>query len=246
LAHGELAIDEVGKVLYLGFGSNGVNDDALSVIPVGGSGAFLNLSGNDGVVGIKTFEGEIHVPAPVQPTQAATKAYVAQVIAQAISRAFLFKGEISAATNTLPTSPVIGHIYKVSAEGNFGGAVSVTASVGDFVIYNGSGWDKIDNTDPTFIGTDDRIVVSRLGENSYQIDLAGSFVGGSNLTRLGTITQGVWQASIIPLVEGGTGVDLSSLADQSMVKKVGSAFVPAVAGEDYISRYHGRLSGGRW
>lgn len=55
-----------------------------------------------------------------------------------------YRGAHSAAAGLYPASPALGHYYRISAAGTMGG---VSYSVGDSLIYNGSGWDKIDSTD---------------------------------------------------------------------------------------------------
>lgn len=56
LKNAELAFNEVDNVLYYGFGTD-INGDANTVISIGGSGAFLTLSGVQTVTGNKTFSG---------------------------------------------------------------------------------------------------------------------------------------------------------------------------------------------
>ncbi|MBK8752355.1 MAG: hypothetical protein IPL99_12230 [Candidatus Competibacteraceae bacterium] len=247
LVNGELAVNEVSKVLYYGLGAD--NDgNALSIIPMGGEGAYVGVSGNQTVAGIKTFSGEVHVALPTLPTQATNKSYVdtaiSQIVAEAITGAFHYVGTLAASSNTLPATPAQGDLYRVIAEGNFGGTTPFVASIGDFVVWSGTTWDKIDNTDPTLSGTADRISVVRTSENSYTVDLATTYAGGSQLTRLGTITEGVWNASIIALNYGGTGADLSNAADGTLFKKMGAAFVPAMVGIDFVKTNFGIVNGG--
>lgn len=54
-----------------------------------------------------------------------------------------YRGSHDASTGA-PASPATGDFYKISVAGSFGGH---TFAVGDSAIYNGSGWDKIDNTE---------------------------------------------------------------------------------------------------
>ena len=247
LVNGELAVNEVSKVLYYGLGAD--NDgNALSIIPIGGEGAYVGVAGNQTVACIKTFSGELLVALPTLPTQAANKNYVdtaiSQIVGEAITGAFHYKGTLLASSNTLPIVRVQGDLYRVTAEGNFGGVTAFVASIGDHVVFNGSEWDKIDNTDPAIAGTANRITVVRTGENSYTVDLAAEYAGGSQLTRLGTLIEGVWNASIIALNYGGTGADLSNAADGTLFKKMGAAFVPAVVGIDFVKTNFGIVNGG--
>jgi hypothetical protein len=55
------------------------------------------------------------------------------------------------------------------------------------------------------IGTTNRITV-----NSDSIDIASTYVGQTSLTTLGTVTTGVWNATIVSPIYGGTGVNNGS------------------------------------
>ena len=59
LENAELAFNEVGEVLYYGQGTGGVGGSATSIIPIAGSGAFVDLSSNQTVGGTKTFSNTI-------------------------------------------------------------------------------------------------------------------------------------------------------------------------------------------
>lgn len=61
-----------------------------------------------------------------------------------LAGALVYKGTWSAASKAYPTGAAVGHLYKVSAAGTAGG---VSYAVGDQIIFNGTDWDKIDNTD---------------------------------------------------------------------------------------------------
>lgn len=55
LLNAELAFNEVDNVLYYGRGTGGENGTATTVIPIAGPGAFVALTGNQTINGIKTF-----------------------------------------------------------------------------------------------------------------------------------------------------------------------------------------------
>lgn len=59
LENAELAFNEVGVVLYYGKGTGGAGGTASEVIPIGGSGAFCDLSSNQTIAGTKTFSNPI-------------------------------------------------------------------------------------------------------------------------------------------------------------------------------------------
>lgn len=59
LQNAELAFNEVDDVLYYGKGTGGAGGTATTVDPIGGKGAFLALTGDQTVAGIKTFSSTI-------------------------------------------------------------------------------------------------------------------------------------------------------------------------------------------
>ena len=59
LANAELAFNEVGDVLYYGKGTGGAGGTATTIEAIGGSGAFVGLSGTQTVAGNKTFSGTV-------------------------------------------------------------------------------------------------------------------------------------------------------------------------------------------
>ena len=79
LANSELAFNEVGDVLYYGKGTGGAGGSATSVEAIGGSGAFLALSGTQTIAGSKTYSGTLIAPTQSggdSSTKVATTAYV--------------------------------------------------------------------------------------------------------------------------------------------------------------------------
>ena len=70
--------------------------------------------------------------------------YWAQQAAASITGSLIYRGSWSAATATYPSTPGTGDYYKVSVAGTVS---SVDYAVNDSIIYNGTGWDKIDSTD---------------------------------------------------------------------------------------------------
>ncbi len=59
LANAELAFNEQTNVLYYGTGTGGAGGTATSVIAIAGNGAFVDLSSNQTVAGVKTFSSTI-------------------------------------------------------------------------------------------------------------------------------------------------------------------------------------------
>ena len=115
LENAELAFNEVDDVLYYGEGTGGQDGTATAVIAIGGSGAFLTLSGDQTIAGNKTvngnttFNGVTIVPAPSANGHAATKLYVDNAIAN-VASTFTVAGDsgtsqtITTGTDTLTIS----------------------------------------------------------------------------------------------------------------------------------------------
>jgi hypothetical protein len=59
LANAELAFNEQTNVLYYGTGTGGVGGSATSIIPIAGSGAFVDTSNAQTIGGVKTFSSTI-------------------------------------------------------------------------------------------------------------------------------------------------------------------------------------------
>jgi len=89
LKNAELAFNEVDNVLYYGTGTD-VNGDANTVISIGGTGAFADLSSTQTITGAKTFSGSVALGSSAtaatksqsdNSTSVATTAYVDAAIA---------------------------------------------------------------------------------------------------------------------------------------------------------------------
>jgi len=59
LENAELAFNEVDNTLYYGKGTGGAGGTATTVIPIGGDGSFVSLTGDQTVAGTKTFSNTI-------------------------------------------------------------------------------------------------------------------------------------------------------------------------------------------
>jgi hypothetical protein len=115
-----------------------------------------------------------------------------------LGNVFEYKGLISDLDLTKIVSPGIGDYYKVATSGTFTGAngFSIVANVGDGLVFNGTNYDKIDNTDSAVFGTANAVTVTGSSDVGYTVDIAQTFKD-----RLAS-------------VESKTGVDTSSLQTQ--------------------------------
>ena len=74
----------------------------------------------------------------------------------------------------------------------------------------GTGMTKSGNT-LDVVGTANRIVA-----NADSIDIDANYVGQTSLTTLGTVTTGTWNADVVGLTYGGTGVDNTAVAQNAV------------------------------
>lgn len=79
----------------------------------------------------------------VEPGLKSAKEY-AKEAKETMSSALEYKGSWDASTGAYPVDPVLGDFWKVNVAGNVG---AQAYKVGDSIIYNGSAWDHIDNTE---------------------------------------------------------------------------------------------------
>lgn len=148
---------------------------------------------------------------PTLAQDGATKNYVDSLVTGAI----LYKGVVDASAASpaaagVSGAPVNGWQYRVATAGST--AFGFALNVGDFVIYNGTAWDKIDSTDPSITGVTNRTTVTPTGDTAYQLDIASTYVGQASITTVGTIASGTWNGSAIPVANGGTGATTAAAA----------------------------------
>ncbi len=140
---------------------------------------------------------------------------------------FTYKGSIDASSSTIPSSPEAGDTYKVTTAGNFGATPGMPyVNVGDFIVYTGAGWDKIDSTDTVVSGDAGKIAVSGSTDLGYTITIANDYAGQASITTVGTITTGTWEGDVIGQAFGGTGIAVETVAgDAGKVLTVGATGV---------------------
>lgn len=68
LANAELAFNEVDNILYYGKGTGGAGGTATTIEAIGGSGAYLTLTGTQTVTGAKTFSSTVDLGASAVAT----------------------------------------------------------------------------------------------------------------------------------------------------------------------------------
>ncbi len=83
------------------------------------------------------------VGTPVENGEYSAKHWAAQA-QTTVTGTLVYKGTWDAGTGAYPSNPATGHFYKVTVAGTVN---AITYNVGDQIIYNGSAWDLVDNTD---------------------------------------------------------------------------------------------------
>ncbi len=124
-----------------------------------------------------------------------TEAQVQTLISSAIVGGVRYKGvahadEATPAAATGTSTFAQGDLYRVSTNGST--AFGVGLSAGDYVLYNGSAWDKIDSTDPSVSSGDSVVVVTQTGDNQYSVKIAQSFldrIAGIETNLAGEVTR---------------------------------------------------------
>jgi len=196
---GEISVNLTDNQLFIGNGS--------SAVAYGGSGSFCALSGNQTIAGDKTFSGTTALgsatattpSASDSSTNVATTAFVSGEITTAIgglASAFEYKGTIDASggTEAAPSSieadkygsdtEATGDYYKVSAAGYLKPTTAGAASTGfyvnanDSIVFNGTDWDVIDNTNSTVASSGASITVSGSADEGFNVEVA-SVDGGT-------------------------------------------------------------------
>lgn len=116
----------------------------------------------------------------VEPGKFSAKHWAAQAAAT-VTGTLVYMGPWNAASGSYPPSPATGHFYKVTTAGTHGG---YQFNVGDQIVYNGSGWDVIDNTDK----------VSSVAGKSGAVSLVAGDIGG--LGALATRNDVDWTSHV--------------------------------------------------
>lgn len=93
-------------------------------------------------------------------------------------------------------------------------------AVGDWAIFDGTKWRKVDNTDAissfngslgsivyTPSGVTNRISITGAAGLAPVIDISANYAGQGTITTLGTITTGTWNSNLISPTYGGTGIN---------------------------------------
>jgi hypothetical protein len=115
-----------------------------------------------------------------------------------------YQGTWNASTNTPSLTSSVGtkgYYYVVSVAGSTNLNGITDWKLGDWVIFNGSTWDKVDNTDAVISvnGYTGIVTLAKgdIGLGNVENTALSTWAGSTNITTLGTIGTGVWQGTAI-------------------------------------------------
>jgi hypothetical protein len=134
LSNAELAMNEVSQVLYYGLGTGGAGGSATSIVPIGGSGAFMDLSSTQTVAGTKTFSNTITGSVSGNAgtaTQLATARTIAFTGDATASGSFDGSANYSQALTLATVNSNVGTFTKVTVNGKGLVTAAVQASLTD-------------------------------------------------------------------------------------------------------------------
>jgi hypothetical protein len=202
LKNAELAYNEADAgtgVLYYGRGADG-NGDATNIVPIGGDGAFVALTGNQTISGTKTVTGTLALTG-------------ATIDGFSTTGAVIIGGDLTVnGTTTTVHSTTVSVDDKNIELGAVSGVPTDAGADGGGITLKGT-------TDKTFNwvdATDAWTASEHLdlasgksffinGTNVLSSTALGAGVTSSSLTSVGTISGGTWQGTTVGVAYGGTG-----------------------------------------
>ena len=202
LANAELAFNEIDDTLYYGKGAGGDGGSATTVEAIGGSGAFVSLSGNQTITGNKTFTGTVVLPT---------------IASLSTSGNVIVGGDLTVNGTTTTINSTTLSVDDKNIE------LASTASPSDGGA-DGAGLTIKGDTDKTFswLNATDAFTSSEHlelasgkafyinGASVLNATTLGTGVVSSSLTSVGTIGAGIWQGTTIAIAYGGTGATTAS------------------------------------
>lgn len=198
LANAELAFNEDTNVLYYGTGTGGVGGSATSIIPIAGTGAFVDTSTNQTIGGTKTFSNTITGSITGNAGTVTNGVYTTDV--GTVTNTMLVNDSVTVGT----TEITLG-----GSSTTLAGLTSVTSS--DFV------GDLTGNADTaTALATGRTISIT--GDLAYT---SGSFDGTGNVTGTGTlatVNSNIGSFTKITINEKG----LATAGAQAILNDIGS------------------------
>lgn len=194
---------------------------------------------NGSLIALKAADGTLDVTAAVNATEAVNKgqmeSYVSTFVGGAITSALSYKGTWDASTNTLPTPTTVGSAgdyYRISAAGTISINGTPTAvAQNDSIIYNGTDWDKIDNTEEYTAG--DGLNLGGVTGFEFSAKVDNSTVAIDGVTKAIKVKDKgikIAQVDTTTLVDGTDGVTANATTGLLEVKAGSGLEVDSVNG----------------
>lgn len=130
MKNGELAFNEVTRILYYGLGAD-ANGNATEHVTIAGPNIFVRTTSDQNIEGTKTFISSPIIPVPTAGNAAANKGYVDDLIATRLSTSHEGQGGSVHAAVTTSAAGFMTAADKVKLDGIAAGATSYTHPSGD-------------------------------------------------------------------------------------------------------------------
>ena len=199
LENAELAFNEQTNILYYGTGTGGVGGSATSIIPIAGTGSFVDLSSNQTIGGTKTFSstigGSINGNAATATALATGRTIAITGDLSYTSPSFDGTGNVTAAGTLATVNSNIGAYTKVTINDKGLATAGAQASLTDLSVptaaFSFNGQNLTNLADP--VNAQDaatKIYVDNVaqGLDTKASVLAASTVAGGNVTLSGAQT----------------------------------------------------------
>ncbi len=214
LLNAELAFIEVNDVLYYGKGTGGAGGSATTIIPIGGSGAFMTLTSAQTISGDKTFSGNVSLGALATATTHTTAENSSKIAT-------------TAWVKSLPTAASTASYITVNSEATLDNERSLAGSSDITIIDNGANNTITVNLANTTVtpGTYPKVTVDAKGRVTNASALAESDVP-AEIARLASPSFSGTPTA--PTATGGTNTN--QIATTSFVKSEIASLIGSAPG----------------
>ena len=214
LANAELAFNEVDDVLYYGKGTGGAGGTATTVEAIGGSGAFVTLTGAQTITGNKTFSGTVSFSAVSGLTTIGDATIGGNLTVNGTTTT------VNSTTVTVDDKNIeLGSVASPSDTTADGGGITLKGSSDKTFSWSNTtdAWTSSEHLD---LANGKAFYI-----NATQVLSAtalGTGVVSSSLTSVGTISGGTWQGTAVAVAYGGTGAATASGARTNLGLAIGT------------------------